>query len=72
MIIWKPLKVLTNTSDKNVVAVILTNSDRKEEVVGYVQYKFPCSIAFWTSLQLGNAPTMEVNMSIIFMDLKRP
>ena len=39
---------------------------------------YPCSIALWTFLQLGNASTMEVNTDwkslriFIFMNLKRP
>lgn len=38
----------------------------------------PCPITFWTSLQLGDASTMEVNTDwksqqiFIFVDLKRP
>ena len=78
MIIWKPLvgkrlqcvKELTNEVNKNVVAVVLTNSHCKEEVVGLVQQKsallyscfYPCPIAISTSLQLRNASNiMEVD-----------
>ena len=64
-IICKPLvgkclqcvKESTNQMDKN-VAVVLTNSHCKDEVVGHVQRKsswlspcfYPCTIVLWTSL----------------------
>ena len=46
---WKPLvgeflqciKEPTNEVDKNAVAVICSNSQCKEEVVGHMQQKFP-------------------------------
>ena len=94
MIIWRPLvgeclqsvKKPTNEVCKNAVAVVRSNSYCREEVVGHVQQISPwlypcfyaCPIALWTSLQLGNASTMEVNTDwkplqiFIFMDLKRP
>ena len=94
MIIWLLLveqcfpcvKEPTNEVGKCAVAVVCTNSQCKEEVVGDVQEKFPwlylcfypCPIALCTYLQLGNASTMEVNMdwksvrNFIFMDVKRP
>ena len=47
MIIWKPLvgeclqylKELNNESNKNIIAVICTNSHCKEEVVDHMQQK---------------------------------
>ena len=49
MIIWKPLvgnclqcvKEPTKEIDKNAVAVVRTNSQYKEQVVGHVQHKSP-------------------------------
>ena len=95
MIIWKPLvgeclqcvKEPINKMDKDVVAVVRTNSHCQEEVVSHVQQKSPwlypcfysCSTALWTSLlQLGNTSNMEVNTNwnflgiFISMNLKGP
>ena len=90
MIIWKPLvgeclqfiKKPTKEVDKNVVAVVRTNSHFKEGLAGLVQLKSPwlypcfysCPIALSTSLQPGHALTMEVNTDwkSLPMDLKRP
>ena len=94
MIIWKSLigeclqcvKKSTKKKEKNTVAVVRTNSHYKEEVVGHVQQKspwlypcfYPCPIVLWTSLQLVNAWTIEVNTDwkslqiFIFVELKSP
>ena len=88
---WKPLvgECLQSVSevDKNAVAMVRTNSHSKEGVVGHAQQKSPrlyscfflsLLLAFWTSLQLGNSSTIEVNMDwkslriFIFIYLKRP
>ena len=66
MIIWKPLvgecfkcmKEPTNKVDKNTVAVVDTNSHRKEEEFGYVRQKppwlyrrfYPYPLVFWAFL----------------------
>ena len=55
--------------DKNAVSLIRTNSHCKGEVVVHVKQKFPllypyfypCPIALWTSLQLENMSTIEMN-----------
>ena len=70
--------------DKNAFAVVRTNSQCEKEIVGAVQQKspllylcfYPCTVALWTYLQLGNASTMEVNtdwksLQFFFMDQKR-
>ena len=84
---WRCLQCMkenTNKVEKNVV--VRTNCHCKEEFVGPVQEKsqwlnlcfYLCPAALWTSLQLGNASTMEVNTDwkslriLIFMGLKRP
>lgn len=74
----KCVKEQTKKVDMNVVAVVYTNCHSKEAVIGHVPEKspglypcfYPCSVAHWTSLQLGSASTMEVNTAR-FMDLKR-
>ena len=70
--------------EKNAFAVVRTNSQCEKEMVGAVQQKspllylcfYPCTVALWTCLQLGNASTMEVNtdwksLQFFFMDQKR-
>ena len=74
-------------SGQDAVSLAHTNSHGKEVVV-HVQkkspwlypYFYPCPIVFWTSLQLENMSTIEINMDwkllqiynpYIFMDLKR-
>ena len=70
--------------EKNAFAVVRTNSQCEKEMVGAVQQKspllylcfYPCTVALWTYLQLGNASTMEVNtdwksLQFFFMDQKR-
>ena len=55
--------------EKNAFAVVRSNSQCEKEMVGAVQQKspllylcfYPCTVALWTYLQLGNASTMEVN-----------
>ena len=55
--------------DKNVVSLVGTISHRKGEVVVRIQQKFQllypyfytCPIAHWTSLQLENTSTIEMN-----------
>ena len=55
--------------DKNAVSLVHTNSHCKEEAVVHVQQKFPllhpyfypCPIVLWTSLQLENTSTTEMN-----------
>ena len=56
-------------SDRDAVSLVWTNSHYKEEVVVRVQqkspwlypYSYPCAIAYWTSLQLENTLTIEIN-----------
>ena len=73
-----------NEVGKNTVAVVCTNSHCNEEVTHVTQNIFmfvsmflSLSLSLWTSLQLGNASTMEVNTNwkslriVIVMDLKR-
>ena len=76
----------TSEMDKNTVAMVCTNFRCKEDVVDHVQQKSPslypclclCPIALWTTLQLGNMSTMEVNtdwnsqQNFVFIELKRP
>ena len=87
MIIWKPLvgeclqrvKEPNNKVDKNALSLVPTNSHCKGEVVVHVQQKFPllypyfygCPIALWTSLQLENTSTIEMNTDgiSIFMEI---
>ena len=70
--------------EKNAFAVVRTNSQCEKEMVGAVQQKspllylcfYPCTVALWTYLQLGNASTMELNtdwksLQFFFMDQKR-
>ena len=70
--------------EKNAFAVVRTNSQCEKEMVGAVQQKspllylcfYPCTVALWTYLQLGNASTMEVNtdwksLQFFFTDQKR-
>ena len=70
--------------EKNAFAVVRSNSQCEKEMVGAVQQKspllylcfYPCTVALWTYLQLGNASTMEVNtdwksLQFFFMDQKR-
>ena len=73
---------------RDAISLVRNNSHCKEEVVACVQQKspwlypyfYPCPIAFWTSLQLENTSTIEINTDwqplqiynpYIFMDLKR-
>ena len=74
-----------NEVGKNTVAVVRSNSHCNDEVVDHVTQNIfmfvsmflSLSLSLWTSLQLGNASTMEVNTNwkslriVIFMDLKR-
>lgn len=86
MINWKPLvreclqsvKESTDKADKNAVAGFSNGPYCKEEVVGDdCIHIYASPSAIWTSLQLGNALTMEINTDwnavpiFIFMDLKR-
>ena len=70
--------------EKNAFAVVRSNSQCEKEMVGAVQQKspllylcfYPCTVALWTYLQLGNASTMEVNtdwksLQFFFKDQKR-
>ena len=58
-----------NKVDKNAASLVPTSSHYKGVVVVHVQQKFPllypyfyhCPIALWTSLQLENKPTIEMN-----------
>ena len=79
------MKEPTNKVEKNAFAVVCTNSHCEKEMVGAVQQKspllylcfYPCTVALWTYLQLGNASTMEVNTDwktlqfFFFMDQTR-
>ena len=75
MIIWKPLFgeclqcVKEPEVDKNAGSLVHTNYHCKEEEVVHVLQKFPLlypyfypwPIALWTSLQLENTSTVEIN-----------
>ena len=60
---------------KNAVSLVRTNSHCKGEVVVHVQQKFPllypyfypCPIALWTSLQLENMSSIEMNTDWKFL-----
>ena len=60
---WCDWREPTNEVGKTAVAVICTNSNFKEEMVGHVQQNismiasifYPCPIVLYTSLQLRNA-----------------
>ena len=68
--------------DKNAVAVVRASSESKGEVVDQIPTIVSMFLSLphwgWTSLQLENASTMEVNKDwiylqiVIFMYLKRP
>ena len=77
------MKEPSNKVENNSFAVVRTNSKRNG-MSGAVQQNssglylcfYPCSVALWTYLQLGNASTMEVNADwkslifFFFMDQK--
>ena len=72
----------TTEVDKNAVAVVRASSESKGEVVDQIPTIVSMFLSLphwgWTSLQLENASTMEVNKDwiylqiVIFMYLKRP
>ena len=83
------MKEPPNEVNKNAFSLVRTNSHCKGYVIVHVQQKslwlylyfYSCHIALWTSLQLENTSTTDMNTdwkplqiynSWIFMDLKRP
>ena len=75
MIFWKPLvgkclqcvKEPTNEVKETAIAVVLPNSHCKEDMVGHVSLLVSMFLSLphyvlGTSLQLGNASTIELNM----------
>ena len=83
MIFWKPLvgkcfqceKEPINWVEMNAVALVRTNSLCKKRWLAIFLWLclcfYPCPIALWTSLQLGNASTMDWKSLWIFIFLAK-